>query len=88
MVVLVIYLIILPEESSPEPVSEGNEPVEDHTDREGIIIYNIPRQVKIDNKYIGNRIRGKWMKVDITKKNPTDLFTISHVITKFRQSYS
>lgn len=69
-------------------IMEGNEPVEDHTDREGNIIYNVPRQVKIDNKYIGNRIRGKWMKVDITKKNPTDLFTISHVITKFRQSYS
>lgn len=56
-----------------------------YTTREGNIIYNIPRY---NNQEYGSRIRGKWMKVDITKDSPTDLFTISHVITKFRQSYS
>jgi len=34
--------------------------MEPYTDREGNIIYNIPRY---ENKPYGNRIRGKWMKV-------------------------
>ena len=59
--------------------------MEPYTDREGNIIYNIPRY---ENQSYGNRIRGKWMKVSINNENPTSLFTISHLITKFRQSFS
>ena len=59
--------------------------MEPYTDREGNLIYNVPR---FENKPYGNRIRGKWMKVGINKNNPTELFTLSHVITKFRQSFS
>lgn len=59
--------------------------MEPYTDREGNIIYNIPRYM---NEPYGNRIRGKWLKVDINNNKPTDLFTISHIITKYRQSYS
>ena len=59
--------------------------MEPYTDREGNIIYNIPRY---DNKPYGNRIRGKWMKVSIKNDVPTQMFTISHLITKFRQSFS
>lgn len=65
----------------------SNESVKASTDREGNIIYNIPRFVERNNLF-GNRIRGKWMKVDIVKDNPDEYFTISHVLTKFRQSYS
>lgn len=60
--------------------------MEPHTDREGNIIYNIPRYVQGDG--YGNRMRGKWMLVNIETTDPAELFTISHVITKFRQSYS
>lgn len=59
--------------------------VEAYTDREGNLIYNIPRY---DNQYYGSRMRGKWMRVGITKTQPNYLFTISHIITKFRQSFS
>ena len=59
--------------------------VDSYTDREGNIIYNVPRY---NNEEYGSRIRGKWMKVGINKQQPDDLFTISHVITKFRQSFS
>jgi len=63
--------------------------MEPYTDREGNIIYNIPRyETKALGKKCGNRIRGKWMKVDIKNDVPTEFFTISHVITKFRQSFS
>lgn len=55
-----------------------------YTDREGNIIYNIPR---FGNEQYGNRLRGKWMKVDMTGA-PSEYSTISHVITKFRQSFS
>ena len=55
------------------------------TDREGNIIYAIPR---FGNRNYGNRMRGKWMKVRIHNSNPTDYSTLSHVITKFRQSFS
>jgi len=55
------------------------------TDREGNIIYAIPR---FGNRSYGNRMRGKWMKVRIHNSNPTDYSTLSHVITKFRQSFS
>lgn len=59
--------------------------IQPYTDREGNIIYNIPRFG--DGEY-GNRLRGKWMKVDFTANKPDQYTTISHVITKFRQSYS
>lgn len=59
--------------------------VDSYTDREGNIIYSIPRY---NNEMYGYRMRGKWMKVGINKSQPDDLFTISHVITKFRQSFS
>lgn len=68
-------------------LTNSNESVKASTDREGNIIYNIPRFVERNNLF-GNRIRGKWMKVDIVKDNPDEYFTISHVLTKFRQSYS
>ena len=60
--------------------------MENHTDREGNIIYNVPRYSEYGG--YGNRIRGKWMKVDIQNTNPKEYFTVSHIITKFRQSYS
>lgn len=56
-----------------------------YTDREGNIIYNIPR---FGNGDWGNRLRGKWMRVNMNYGTPTEYTTISHVITKFRQSYS
>lgn len=56
-----------------------------YTDREGNIIYNIPR---FGNESYGNRLRGKWMKVEMKNENPGEYSTISHVITKFRQSFS
>ena len=59
--------------------------MEPYTDREGNIIYNIPRY---NNEPYGNRIRGKWMKVNIENSNPSEYFTISHIITTFRQSFS
>ena len=62
-----------------------NNNVEQKTDREGNIIYNIPRFGSGD---YGNRLRGKWMRVNISTDNPDEFTTISHVITKFRQSYS
>lgn len=62
-----------------------NNNVEQKTDREGNIIYNIPRFGSGD---YGNRLRGKWMRVNISADNPDEFTTISHVITKFRQSYS
>ena len=63
--------------------------IENRTDREGNTIYNIPRYNHFDdNKDRGNRTRGKWMKVDINKTDPDKYFTISHIITKFRQSFS
>ena len=60
--------------------------MEPYTDREGNIIYNIPRYTTGDG--YGNRIRGKWLRVNIKSTNPSEFLTISHVITKFRQSYS
>lgn len=59
--------------------------ITDVTDREGNICYTIPR---FDNAEYGNRIRGKWLKVDIVDNNPNKESSISHIITKFRQSYS
>lgn len=55
-----------------------------YTDRENNIWYAIPR---ITNSEYGDRIRGKWLKTEIMDNNPKE-FAISHIITKFRQSYS
>lgn len=57
---------------------------EGYTDREGNVRYAIPRYAED----YGNRIRGKWMKVDIEDSKPRYEHSISHVITKFRQSFS
>lgn len=59
------------------------------TDREGNICYDIPREgsVSFDTGY-GNRMRGKWLKVTIQDNAPKKDYCISHVVTKFRQSYS
>lgn len=54
------------------------------TDREGNIQYAIPRS---NNAEYGNRLKGKWMKVTIEDENPKYDNTISHIITKFRQSF-
>lgn len=55
------------------------------TDREGNIVYDIPRTGSND---WGDRLRGKWMKETITDTQPRQDYCISHIITKFRQSYS
>lgn len=64
-------------------IDQNNNQIESRTDREGNIIYNIPRYA---GDY-GNRMRGKWMKCSF-EQTPHEFFTISHVITKLRQSYS
>lgn len=66
-------------------INSTNNTVQPYTDREGNITYNIPRYGEED---YGNRLRGKWMKVDFNVEKPTEYTTISHIITKFRQSYS
>lgn len=58
---------------------------EGNTDREGNIRYAIPR---LNGEQYGNRIRGKWMQVDIVDNNPKYEQSISHIITTFRQSFS
>lgn len=55
------------------------------TDREGNICYTIPR---IGNSLYGNRLRGRWMKVKMVDNDPDDDYSISHVLTKFRQSFN
>ena len=56
-----------------------------YTDREGNVRYAIPRY---DEKAYGNRMRGKWLKVDIEDQKPKYEHSISHILTKFRQSFS
>ena len=60
------------------------------TNREGNVLYAIPRYVEEINKFeeYGQRMRGKWMRVDIRDDDPKYNYAISHIITKFRQSYS
>lgn len=55
----------------------------DATSFEGNIRYAIPR---IGNVDYGNRIRGKWLKVSVELDGYVPN-SISHVLTKFRQSY-
>lgn len=64
--------------------------VETITDREGNILYPVPRYVEAFNDFelYGQRMRGKWMRVDIRNDDPAYNFAISHIITKFRQSFS
>lgn len=58
------------------------------SDRENNIWYPMPRTNGATfNEGFGGRLRGKWLKQDITMNNPTE-FGLSHIITKFRQSYS
>lgn len=66
-------------------INKTSNNVEAYTDREGNIVYKIPR---FGNDDWGNRLRGKWMRVNMNYVTPTEYTTISHVITKFRQSYS
>lgn len=67
-------------------ISENNtNNVQAVTDREGNICYCIPRH---GNSNFGNRMRGKWLKVKIEDNDAKYDFAISHIITKFRQSYS
>uniref|UniRef100_A0AAU8BA40 Uncharacterized protein n=1 Tax=Dulem virus 42 TaxID=3145760 RepID=A0AAU8BA40_9CAUD len=54
------------------------------TDREGNIQYSIPRS---GNAEYGNRLKGKWMEVSIVDEDPKYNHTISHILTKFRQSF-
>ena len=56
-----------------------------YTDREGNLLYDIPREKELSYGY---RIRGRWMQVDMQDNDPDKTFAISHVITKFRQSFS
>lgn len=66
-------------------VDKTESKIKPYNDREGNITYAIPRYN--DSKY-GSRIRGKWLRVNMEKENPDKYFTISHIITKFRQSFS
>ena len=53
--------------------------------REGNITYAIPR---INGAYYGNRIKGKWLKVRMTDNEPKFDYSISNIMTKYRQSFS
>lgn len=54
------------------------------TNREGNVCYSIPRY---GDEY-GQRLRGKWMTEELTHTQNAPDFSISHIITKFRQSYN
>ena len=56
------------------------------TDREGNIKYALPRY-NSEGEY-GSRIRGKYMIESILDKEPNKESTISHIITRYRTSYS
>ena len=60
------------------------------TDREGNILYAIPRIPNDDGSaaQYGNRVKGKWMNVTMTDKAPRIDYSISEILTKYRQSYS
>lgn len=55
-----------------------------YTDREGNVCFSIPRCL---NNNI-QRLRGKWMIESIMNNDPDSYSSISHIITKFRQSYN
>lgn len=58
--------------------------IDGYTDREGNIKFSIPRE---NNAEYGGRIRGKWMKETINDNSETT-YALSHILTKFRQSFS
>lgn len=66
-------------------IDNNNNTIEGHTDREGNILYNVPR---FGSEEYGNRMRGKWLRTFINKEQPDGFFTVSHAITKIRQSFS
>ena len=55
-----------------------------YTNREGNVCFSIPRCL---NNNI-QRLRGKWMIESIMNNDPESCSSISHIITKFRQSYN
>lgn len=55
-----------------------------YTDREGNVCFSIPRCLNNNVQ----RLRGKWMIESIMNNNPESYSSISHIITKFRQSYN
>ena len=59
---------------------------EAYRDTENNVWYAVPRHNGKNTLY-GDRMRGKWLKVDIKDEEPKP-YAISHIITKFRQSYS
>lgn len=65
-------------------IDETKKNPEGYTDREGNVRYAIPRYAE----NYGNRMRGKWLKVDIEDSKPKYEHSISHILTKFRQSFS
>ena len=79
------YLNNFSTEFETDIIETNTNRINGHTDREGNVIYNIPRYG--EGEY-GNRMRGKWLRTFIQKDIPNGLFTISHAITKLRQSYS
>lgn len=54
------------------------------TNREGNICYAIARY----GEDYGQRLRGKWMEEELTHIQDGGDFSISHIITKFRQSFN
>lgn len=61
---------------------------EAYRDTENNVWYSIPRVGTPEDKILyGDRLRGKWLSTTITDNNPRE-FAISHIITKFRQSYN
>lgn len=67
---------------------ESTKNPEAYRDTENNVWYSIPRVGKPEDKILyGDRLRGKWLSTTITDNNPRE-FAISHIITKFRQSYN
>lgn len=62
------------------------------TNRESNLQYPIPRETNNSSNNpisdYGKRLRGKWMQVYMYDKTPKLDYSISHIITKFRQSFS
>ena len=54
------------------------------TNREGCIRYALPR---VGNSKYGDRLRGRWLSIEITDNDPKKDYTISHILTKLRQSF-
>lgn len=65
---------------------DSSETIEGITDREYNLVYPIPRYSS--NGEYGCRMRGKWLSTKIQLDEVDGSFAISHIITKFRQSFS